>query len=609
MYDVSRRDEQEVWPPGEPARTLVDALRAGAQATSRGIVLLGRSGGQERRTWAQTLSGAMRYAAALEARGLPEGARVLTVTQLDHDAVQFFFGAVAAGVVPMMLASRSDTSLDASATAAVLERVGKRFSAHALAVDAATPRGARPLANANGAFSRVLDLAELRASVPAGARPERDAPLSDVAYIQITPGATGAMRGVALTHQNILSNVDAIGRALELRPDDVGAAWLPLDNIMGLLGFVCLPCYWGIDTVLLDPRRFLDAPHEWLWAISQHRATLTAAPDFGYHYCVRRARETHLEHVDLSSLRVAMSGGERAQPEHMSEFVSRFAPFGLSPDVFTPVYGLSEGTLGVAFSPPGRPPKLERVRRGALTRDGLAKPADEPADDDFVGLSVGHPLEGVELRVVSPAGEPLPERTLGELAFRGPNAMAYSIPREETRDESATRRANGWVLTGDVGYLAGGEVFVVERACDVVELPGGRSFFPSEAEARVGRIDGVRAGAVAFFGAPRASGDGEDLVGAFEIQRGASEDEIARAIPELLRRTCGVAPERLVPVSPGSIPRTRDGKVRRRRARELYLQDRLELSKRERAPGPLTRIARGASLALRVLRARISRDD
>ncbi len=606
---MSRTDAQEVWPPGEPARTLVDALRAGATSPSRGIALLGRSGGQERRTWAQTLAGAMRYAAALEARGIPEGSRVLTVTQLDHDAIQFFFGAIAMGVVPMMLASRSDTSLDASATAAVLERVGKRFSAHALAVDVGTPRAARPLAGGNGPFSRILDLGELRASVPAGAHPTRDDAHSDVAYIQITPGATGAMRGVALTHQNILSNVDAIGRALEIRPDDVGAAWLPLDNIMGLLGFVCLPCYWGIDTVLLDARRFLDAPHEWLWAISQHRATLTAAPDFGYHYCVRRSRETHLEHIDLSSLRIAMSGGERAQPEHMSEFVRRFAPLGLSPDVFTPVYGLSEGTLGVAFSPPGRPPLLERIQRGPLIHDDLATPSDEPSDDDFVSLSVGVPLDGVELRVVSPDGAPLPERVLGELAFRGPNAMAYDIPREEQRDSSATRRANGWVLTGDVGYIAGGELFMVERACDVVTLPGGRSFFPSEAEARVGRVDGVRAGAVAFFGAPRASGDGEDLVGAFEVQRGASEDEIARAIPELLRRTCGVAPERLVPVSPGSIPRTRDGKVRRRRARELYLQDRLELSKRARTPGPLGRFARGANLALRALRARLTRDE
>ena len=453
----------------------------------------------------------------------------------------------------------------------------------------------------------MIDLGELRASVPVGAQPEHIEP-TDVAYIQITPGATGPMRGVALTHKNILSNVDVVGRALELGADDVGAAWLPLDNIMGLLGFVCLPCFWGIDTVLLDPRRFLDAPHEWLWAMSQHRATITAAPDFGYHYCVRRARETHLEHIDLSSLRVAMSGGERAQPEHMEEFILRFAPLGLSEDVFTPVYGLSEGTLGVSFSLPGVSPRVERIQRTPLMNDGVATPALERSEADYEALSVGPPLEGVEVRVLDPAGAELAERALGELAFRGPNAMAYDLPREELRDQSTTRRANGWVLTGDVGYLADGEIFVIERACDVIHLPGGRAFFPSEAEACVGAIDGVRAGAVAFFGAPRASGDGEDLIGAFEVQRGASEEEIARAIPALLRTSCGVAPERLVPVSPGSIPRTRDGKVRRRRARELYLQGRLELTKRSHKPNSLGRLARGASMAIRVLRARLNRD-
>ena len=390
----------------------------------------------------------------------------------------------------------------------------------------------------------------------------------DVAFIQYTSGSTGDPKGVVLTHANLLANIRAMGQAIGLRPDDVFVSWLPLYHDMGLIGAWLGTLYFGIPLVVMSPLAFLARPVRWLQAIQSYRGTLSAAPNFAYELCVKKIGDEELVGLDLSSWRLAFNGAEMVWPETLTRFGRRFAPYGFHPEALTPVYGLAECSVGLAFPPSGRGPLIDRVQRASFTHTGRAVPAVSDQASALSFVSCGRPLPGHELRIVDSSGRELDERQEGRVEFRGP-----STTRGYFNNPKATSQLfrEGWLDSGDRGYIAGGEVFLTGRVKDII-IRGGRNIYPHEVEEAVNKIPGVRKGCVVMFGSHDQASGTERLVILAETREKDQRErqQLREAINEAIVEVLGEPADQVVLAPPRSVLKTSSGKLRRSATRALY---------------------------------------
>ena len=567
------REEAERTPPHWA--TVSEMLDALAGEEKRGVYIIDLEGGREWRTWGSLRHEALRFASGLVARGVSPGDRVVVMLPTGIPFLAAFLGTIWIGAIPVPLTPPRIDHPNPFAGVRSLDRFLERIEARGILFANDLSADQRP-------STVTKDLLALTASQAIEGIGSRDAPPprrghEEIAYIQPSSGTTGRVRAIVLGHHGVMHALCAMNRALAITDEDSVASWLPLDNIMGLLGAFLLSMYARIDAVLMDPERFALRPDHWLWAIHQHRATLTLAPNFAYHYCLRRSRQRDLEGLDLSSLRIALTGGEPVRARHIKAFIQRFSPHGLSHDVFVPVYGLSEATLALTCAPLDERLRLDLIHRPTLERHGIARPlAPEeseklPRAERMHIVSVGEPMEHVDVRIVDGRGRLIKEdRHMGRIAFMGPSVMLGYLEETDAHTSHSTRRdivrclKDGWWMTGDLGYLVDNRLYVVDRAILSHDESEDVFLFPSEVELVVDAVDGVRAGASAgFYG-----DDSEDLVVVFEAQAGAPIAEVIAEIRDQLETRIGARPARIVALKPGSVPRTRDGKVRRGAARE-----------------------------------------
>lgn len=401
----------------------------------------------------------------------------------------------------------------------------------------------------------------------------------EIALIQYTSGSTGSPKGVMLSHRNLLANVRCSGEAIAASPRDVFVSWLPLYHDMGLIGAWLGSLYYGIPLVIMSPLAFLSCPERWLWAIHRYRGTLSAAPNFAYELCVRRIPPEKLEGLDLSSWRLAFNGAEAVSANTLKNFLKRFAPFGFRPESMSPVYGLAECSVALAFPPLGRAPAVDRVDRGSLTRMGRAIPATSADKSALHFVACGRPLPRHEIRIVDSSGHELPERHEGKLQFRGPSATrGYYRNLEETR-----RLYDGdWLETGDRAYLVEGEVYITGRSKDII-IRGGRNIYPHEVEQSVGQIPGIRQGCVAVFGSADTRSGTERVIVLAETRevdparRSALQAEVNAVATDLI----GMPPDEVQLVPAHTVLKTSSGKIRRLASRELY--ERGEIGRRPKS--------------------------
>jgi acyl carrier protein len=402
---------------------------------------------------------------------------------------------------------------------------------------------------------------------------------NDVAFIQYTSGSTGNPKGVVLTHANLLANIRAMGQAVQAGPGDVFVSWLPLYHDMGLIGAWLGSLYFAALFVVMQPLEFLVRPERWLWAIHHYRGTLAASPNFGYEYCLRRIKDEEIDGLDLSSWRAAFNGAEAVSPETMDNFTQRFATYGFDSKTLMPVYGLAESSVGLAFTPLGRGPLTDHVERNMFMRSGQARPASADDQHALKFASCGLPLKKHQIRIVDGTGHELPERREGQIEFRGPSSTSgYFHDAEKTKELFD----GAWLVTGDLGYIANGELYVTGRIKDII-IRAGRNIYPHELEEAVGNIDGIRNGRVAVFGSEDKQTGTEHLVVLAETRSKdpAEREKLYREINILAADLIGSPPDEIVLAPPGTVLKTSSGKIRRAASRELF--EKGEIGKAQRS--------------------------
>ncbi|MEU7702699.1 beta-ketoacyl synthase N-terminal-like domain-containing protein, partial [Streptomyces sp. NPDC039028] len=536
---------------GSGGTVLLDVLTGAAEAApGQVIVHVGGDDTEHSVSHRALLDDALRVAGGLLDAGLAPGSPLLLPVERSEEFLPLFWGAVAAGLVPVPLAP------DPRRVRPVAEFLGEP----PLAVGRSTVR----LLDDLPASSRRLFLDDLRACPAPPRLPER-AP-DDVAFLQFSSGSTGAPKGVELTHAAVLANLAQIRAAAGIRPTDVLATWMPYFHDMGLIGTHLVPLSARIRQVRLEPLTFAKRPLRWLEAASRHRATLLSAANFALALVERRVPADALRHLDLSCVRMMLVGAEPISPSVWRAFTGRMRPTGLPASAPTPVYGLAESTLAVTFPPPGEIARPLALDRAALGR-GLAVDT-APGPDAVELMDVGGPVHGCSVRITDDAGHPVGERRVGHIEVRGPQlARGYHGAPEATAESFR----GAWLRTGDLGFLREGRLCVTGRSKDVVFVDG-RTLHAADLEEVAARTPGLDRCPVAVVGSTGPGDEGERVVVllAPATPLPAVTPALLRAVRDRVRQALGHDDVRVLALPARALPRTTSGKVRRGLLRERF---------------------------------------
>jgi len=552
---------------GEPAEaaTLIEVLdwHAGRHPEQTHILLCEQEG-QREITYNDLLEGARSVSAGLSGLDIEPGQAVAIMLPTGREFFFGFYGVLLAGAVPVPIyppVRLRQIEEHMRRQAGILSNAQARML---ITFDEAKPL-TRLLKSGVDTLRAVVTVDELSRS---GARHARLAmQAQDIALLQYTSGSTGDPKGVVLTHANLLANIRAMGQATGANAGDVFVSWLPLYHDMGLIGACMGSLYYGLPLILMSPLNFIARPQRWLWAISNHHGTLSPAPNFAYELCLR-AMDDDIKGLDLSSWRMAFNGAEPVSPDTIERFSARFSTYGFRRESLTPVYGLAESSVGLAFPPMDRGPVVDRIKRETLARQGKAVPADMDDANALQFVACGRPLPGHQIRIVDGAGREVAEREEGRLQFTGPSVTSGYFHNPEA---TAELYQGDWLDSGDFAYIAGGDIYLTGRAKDII-IRAGRNIYPQELEDAVGSIPRIRKGCVAAFASRDLESGTERLVILAETRERGPEkmDALRQQINELAVELLGTPPDEVVLAPPNTVLKTSSGKIRRAASREVY---------------------------------------
>jgi fatty-acyl-CoA synthase len=526
-----------------------------ARQSTKGMVT-GEPGQPVRQTWSEVHERARRVAGGLAAAGIGHHDAVGVLAGAPVEIAPTAQGLWMRGASLTMLhqpTPRTDLMLWAEDTTAVVGMI------EAKAVIVSHPfLAAVPVLEECGI--KVLTVEQLLASDPID---PIDTDEDDLALMQLTSGSTGSPKAVQITHRNIYSNAEAmfVGAKMDPSGNDVMLSWLPCFHDMGMIGFLTVPMYFGVELVKVTPMDFLRDTLLWAKLIDKYKGTMTAAPNFAYSLFAKRLRKQGKPgQFDLSTLRFALSGAEPVDPADVEDLIDAGRPFGLRPEAVMPAYGMAETTLAVSFSELGNGLVVDEVDADLLAALRRAVPAAKGNTRRFASL--GPLLEGLEARIVDEDGNVLPVRGVGVIELRGEPVtpgyitMGGFIPAQDE---------HGWYDTGDLGYqMENGHIVVCGRVKDVI-IMAGRNIYPTDIERAACRVEGVRPGCAV---AVRLDAGHSRETFAVAVESNAFEDpaEVRRIEHQVAHEVVGevdVRPRNVVVLGPGTIPKTPSGKLRR----------------------------------------------
>jgi fatty-acyl-CoA synthase len=506
--------------------------------------------------------------------------RVALVAETGSHFMRAFFACQYAGLIPVPLPAPGAFAGQASYVAHVRSLLA---GATAAAVLTPTPylemirQAAEPIG-----LKMIGTFAELD-GLPEGGMDLPHIGQDDLSYVQFSSGSTRSPAGVAVNQRAVLANVRGIARdALGVNAADRCTSWLPFYHDMGLVGFILTPLATQVSTDYVAASEFARRPLVWPRLIAQNGSTISYSPSFGYDLCARRALAAPMDRLDLSRWRVAGIGGEMIRPGALAQFAAAFRGCGFRKEAFVASYGMAEATLGITFAPLDRGIEVDRIDLDLLQKGGGVTPVNGNGGRAREFVLCGRVLPGHQLQIRGADGTVLADRQVGRIMFRGPSVMqGYLSSRQETESVLST---DGWLDTGDLGYLLDGSLVVTGRSKDLI-LVNGRNVWPQDLEWAVERqVEGLRPGDVAAFSVDETERERIVLLVQSRQSDGAVREALRRKVGEVVLATAGLECT-VVLVSHNGLPRTSSGKLSRVRARQMYLASMREES---RAGAPTT---------------------
>ena len=526
-------------------------------------------------SYRELVRSALPYTRALERAGIQPGEVVILILQHSRALVDAYWGAILHGAIPSIMPFLTEKLLperyraDLASLVAITQPEGIiTYQEFAPEVHAAIGE--------HSSVRRVLltedmqtvagepDAVELSALGGLGRQP------ADTVLLQHSSGTTGLQKGVALSHQAVFNQLDAMRAALRLTHDDVIVSWLPLYHDMGLIAGYLMPILAAVPLVLMSPFDWVRAPYKLMHAITKYRGTLAWLPNFAYNFCAQKTRDRHLEGVDLSTWRAVINCSEPVRHASHMAFLERFAPYGLRREALAASYAMAENTFAVTQGGIDAPLTLDEIDREDFQTLRLANPA-HGGRPTIIMVSNGQPVPGTQVKVVDAQGATLPERHVGEIAVRS-NCMLTEYYHRPDATQEVLR--DGWYLTGDYGYLAEGELYVSGRKKDLI-IVGGKNIYPQDLETLAMEIPGVHAGRVSAFGIYNEETGTEDVVIVAEVDE-RDEDtrqRIADQIRQHITRNSAIALRHVHLVDRHWMVKTSSGKTARLANKEKYLKE------------------------------------
>ncbi|MEJ5241141.1 MAG: fatty acyl-AMP ligase [Anaerolineales bacterium] len=554
--------------------TLAQILKEHFERHPDRVSVILQHAGQEDRplTYADLMKGAEAFAATLRREGICEGEVVVLILQHGSDLVFAFFGAILYGAIPSIMPFlteklsperyRADLQALIHITRPTAIVTYPEFAAEVH--QAITPESSVRALITTDAFERSETLNDL-AWLPGLRRREED-----VVLLQHSSGTTGLQKGVALSHRAVLNQLEAYSEAIELNEQDVIVSWLPLYHDMGLIAGFIMPVLRGVPLVLMSPFDWVRAPHRLFQAVSRYRGTLSWLPNFAYNFCAQKVRDTQLNGVDLRSWRAVINCSEPVRWESHQAFYERFKAYGLRYEALQTSYAMAENVFGVTQSRLGEPPRTDRIDREAFMSERVARPAVE-GRPSLVMMSSGRPLRNTRVRIVDEHGRDLPERVIGEIAIQSDCMLTGYFNRPDLTQKALR---DGWYLTGDLGYLADGELYISGRKKDII-IVGGKNVYPQDLEALAGEVPGVHPGRVVAFGIFDESLGTEEVAIVAEVDTSdpAERERIAEAIRLHVTRNSAITVRYVSVVDAKWLIKTSSGKIARAANREKFLRE------------------------------------
>lgn len=531
------------------------------------------TGHPETLTWNQLYRRVLSLAEELR-RTATKGDRVAILAPQGLDYVVAFYASLQAGMIAVPLSvpmfgvhdQRVESALEDSTPSVLLTT----SAAVADVNKYANPHGGRPAPT-------VIEVDVIDVDVTR-ALDETDDSRHGPAYLQYTSGSTRTPAGVIVSHKNVTSNLEqAVAEYFvelggTVHEETTVVSWLPFFHDMGLIMGVCAPLVTGCDAMLTSPLAFLSKPASWMQLMGQSPHCFSGAPNFAFELAMRRTSDADMEGLDLSGVDGILSGAERVHYSTVRRFIDRFGKFGLKEKVIRPSYGLAEATLYVATPPISDTVRTARFDLQQLAA-GVAERCDAGQDSGTQLVSYG-PSLAYPVRIVDPeTGLEQPAGGVGEIWTRGDNvALGYwHKPEQTTRvfrarinNPSEGTPAGPWLRTGDLGAMSNGELFIMGRLKDLL-IVDGSNHYPEDIEATIREITGGRVAAIAVE--DEAS---ENLVAIVEVKPAPQLDSVKHEVADAVWKSHNLKMGDLVLVSPGSIPITTSGKIRRSSCAEIY---------------------------------------